>query len=172
MSPPISTIIQPLCLAGMLSAIKVNMMGNMPPTPQPITKHMTQFIQKPGMEPQALVAMNVIPAINMEDFLPILSPSHPQIKEPITVPVMPHNGSKATGILALGNNGDLKTYSLATPGTTNDKIVGFITSRVMATAITNKSPICVRLIGASSSALTFKSKSFFSLITAGGIRLY
>jgi hypothetical protein len=62
----------------------------MPPTPHPIAKHITQFIQKSGIEPQALVAIKVIPAIKIEDFRPILSPNQPQIKEPITVPVMPH----------------------------------------------------------------------------------
>jgi hypothetical protein len=108
------------------------------------------------MQPQGLVAINVTPAIRIEDLRPILSPNHPHKKDPNTVPVIPDKGSKATGIIPSGFTGDLSPYSLAIPGTTKDKIVGFITSIVIAIAITNSNPICVLLIGASSSARTLK----------------
>jgi hypothetical protein len=42
-SPPISTSSQPRCRAGIVSAMMVNMIGSIPPTPSPITKHMTMF---------------------------------------------------------------------------------------------------------------------------------
>ncbi len=124
----------------------------MPPTPSPMTKHMRKFIQYMGMEPQALVAMKMIPAIRMEARRPIRSPSHPQRKDPSTVPVIPQSGNKAAGTVPFGSTGDRSPYSFANPGSTNERVVGFITSIVTATAITTKSPICEELTDASSMA--------------------
>ena len=42
-SPPISTINHPRWRAGMVSDRRANAMGSMPPTPIPMTKHITKF---------------------------------------------------------------------------------------------------------------------------------
>jgi hypothetical protein len=51
-----------------------------------------------GIEPQMLVAMNVIAAMRIDGRLPRRSPIQPQRNDPSTVPVIPARGSSAAGI--------------------------------------------------------------------------
>ena len=86
----------------MVSAMIVNMIGSMPPTPRPITKHITMFSENKGIEPQMLVAMNVIAAMRIDGRRPRRSPIQPQRNDPSTVPVIPARGSSAAGIVPAG----------------------------------------------------------------------
>jgi hypothetical protein len=67
-----------------------------------MTKHITMLRAKLGIEPQMLVAMNVIAAMRIEGRRPMRSPSQPHRKEPSTVPVIPERGSSAAGMLPVG----------------------------------------------------------------------
>ena len=114
MSPPISTISQPRCRAGMVSDINAKAMGSMPPTPIPIRKQVIRFIQYSGMVPQVDVAMKMTAAARIEARRPIRSPSQPQMNEPRAVPVIPASGYSAIdSAWACGCSGDFRPYSSA-----------------------------------------------------------
>jgi len=163
-SPPISTSSQPRWRAGIVSAIRVNMIGSIPPTPSPMTKHISMLSQNCGIEPQMLVAMNAIAAIMIDARRPMRSPIHPQRNEPSTVPVIPESGSSAAGIVPALLSGDLSPYSMVMPGSTKESVAGFITSIVTASAITSMSARCALLTGTSSSART---RTCMSLVRVG-----
>ena len=76
----------------MVSAIRAKVMGSIPPTPSPMTKQVKRFSSKVGMVAQVETAMKRIAASMIEARLPILSPNHPQRKDPTTVPEIPESG--------------------------------------------------------------------------------
>jgi hypothetical protein len=107
------------------------------------------------MAPQVEVATNRTAAISSDARRPIRSPSQPHRNAPSTVPTIPDKGSRAIGRpWALGWRADLSPYSAAAPGATRARVVGFITSIVIAIAITTTRPRCAGVIGALSSAST------------------
>ena len=83
-SPPISTISQLRCRAGMVSASRANAIGSIPPTAAPMRKHMSRFQPNPGIAPQMDVAMNMTPASRIDARRPMRSPSqpHPRSRAP------------------------------------------------------------------------------------------
>ena len=82
------------------------------------------------------------------------SPSHPHMNDPSTVPVIPESAISAAGNVPPGFSGDFNPYSAVIPGMTNASAVGFMMSMVTAMAMTTSRPMWVRVMGASSSALT------------------
>lgn len=135
-SPPMTTISQPRCRDGTVSAIMVNATGSMPPAPMPIRKHMTRFHSYDGIVPQIAVAMNSWPARMIDALRPIRSPNQPHRNDPMTVPVIPASGSRATGSPPCGFAADVSPYSLAMPGATNASVMGFMASMTTASAST------------------------------------
>src|SRR3954469_10811719 len=106
-SPPMRTMIHPRWRAGMVSDTSEKMIGSIPPTPKPMMKHMTRLILYSGMAPQVEVAMNMTAAMRIDARRPIRSASHPQMNEPMTVPLMPDRGYRAMGSpAAWGCSGD------------------------------------------------------------------
>ena len=97
--------------------------------------------------------MKPMPAYRIEARRPILSPNHPQRKEPITVPAIPESATQAAGKDPFGFNGDFNPYSKVMPGITKASAVGFIISIITAIAIASSRPICAALRGTSSRAL-------------------
>ncbi len=97
----------------------------------------------------------MIAASRIEARRPILSPKYPHRNDPITVPEIPHSGYSATGrAWAVGFRGDFSPYSAAAPGAMKARVTGFITSMVMAAAMTSSSATWAGLSGAASRALT------------------
>src|SRR2546423_107291 len=66
MSLPISTMSQPRCRLGIVSDIRAKVIGSMPPTPMPMTKQVTRFIQYAGMVPQVDVATKMTAETRIE----------------------------------------------------------------------------------------------------------
>ena len=91
-SPPIRTINQPRWRAGMVSDSRANVIGSIPPTPRPMMKQTTRFAGYQGMAPHTATATKMIAASRIEARRPILSPNHPQMNDPITVPLIPLSG--------------------------------------------------------------------------------
>ncbi len=112
----------------------------MPPTANPIMKHITKFQEKSGIAPQIDVAMKAMPAYRIEARRPIRSPNQPQRNDPRTVPVIPESATYATGMLPPGLSGDFNPYSIDMPGITNASAVGFMMSMMTASAIASSSP--------------------------------
>ena len=99
----------------------------------------------------------------MDDRRPMRSASHPHSHDPSTVPLMPNNGSSATGTCPCGFVAALRPYSLAMPGATNESAAGFMTSITIATEMTSSIVTCCQRSGVSSSAVT-RIRAAFSRI--------
>src|SRR2546423_11461703 len=156
MSLPISTMSQPRCRLGIVSDIRAKVIGSMPPTPMPMTKQVTRFIQYAGMVPQVDVATKMTAESMIEARRQIRSPSQPHASEPTVVPEMPASGYSATGSAwACGLSGPRRPYSAAEPGAMKARVVVFMTSMVIAAASTSSRATCARLRDVSSSARTW-----------------
>src|SRR5207247_2269826 len=132
-SPPIRTISHPRWRAGMVSDIRAKAIGSMPPTPRPMMKQTTRFAGYQGIAPHTATATKMMAARRIDARRPILSPNQPHRNDPHTVPAIPERGYRAMGrAWAVGFSGDFRPYSLAAPGAMNARVVGFITSMVMA----------------------------------------
>src|SRR5690348_11850739 len=107
----------------MVSAIRVNAIGSMPPAAAPIMKHITRFQLNDGIVPQIAVPMNMMAESRIAARRPNRSAMRPQITEPTAVPVSADSARYPAVDMLI-------RYSLTMPGITNAIEAGFITSTV------------------------------------------
>ena len=139
--PPNATSSQPRCAAGIVSAIRVKVIGSNPPADAPMRKHIARFHSNVGIAPQMDVPMNISADSRIAARRPNLSASHPHRTEPTVVPVNATKASSAPVCVLI-------EYSAVMPGMTKPSVAGFITSMESATMSTPNSVQCARLSGA------------------------
>ncbi|CAM5572009.1 hypothetical protein RLIN73S_03193 [Rhodanobacter lindaniclasticus] len=124
----------------MVSAIRVKVIGSMPPAAAPIMKHITRLPPNAGIAPQIAVPMNISADSRIAARRPNKSPSRPHASEPTTVPVSADSARNPAVE-------PLMPYSAAMPGIAKPIVAGFITSTASAMVSTPTSFQCSRLSG-------------------------
>jgi hypothetical protein len=83
---------QPRCFAGIISAMRVKVMGSSPPADAPIRKHITRFHSKLGITPQMAVPMNISADSRIAARRPKESARRPHRIDPAVVPISAVSG--------------------------------------------------------------------------------